>query len=126
MNWIGNDNDLGTSLEEYQFIYKPNTPENECNIIYKVDDNRYDWSDVEEKFPVDWINGKEWGDEEQIKNFLNTCGMTKVEFLELPFILQLEGLVNHWGVENIFGTCYWEGLTKENVREKTGIEFFEM
>jgi hypothetical protein len=107
--WEGIDSDLETSLEEYGAI--ANQPEtrdypDEWFIIYKISDDAYDTGWIRESELNKIIAGKEWADDNDIEQFLNTQGMSKKEWLALPFIVKLTDMLGYWGYEEILGGSY--------------------
>lgn len=64
------------------------------------------------------IKGEEWMTEKDIEEFLSCNGATKDEWLELSPEYKLGDLIGYYGVDEIMGSDYWEGLSEEEVREK--------
>lgn len=114
IEWEGTDKDIETSLFEYGFVatqdktIKDIIEPDEWFVLYKTEhgDKYYDTGYFREKEFNSIIEGKEWASKKDIDSFLSFVGQTKEEWLELPFVQKLSGLLSYWGVENIMGTSY--------------------
>lgn len=114
--WIGIDADLETSLYEYGVVVKK--PKNrdypdEWFVLYAIQgDELFDvgWKRESELDTI--IKGEEWLDDKGIESFLDTHGMTREEWLELPFITKLHNLISYYGYENIMGTSV-QGISRD-------------
>jgi len=107
--WEGIDADIETSLEEYGAV--ATQPEDrdypdEWFVIYKISDDAYNTGWIRESELNKIIAGKEWLDDDEIRSFLDTQGMSKKEWLSLPFITKLTDMIGYFGHENFFGSDY--------------------
>jgi hypothetical protein len=103
--WEGSDRSLAISLGEYGLAWR-DLGNGEFLFIYSHPSirGRFDRSSIG---PVDPFKEWDWVDFEQV---LKSIGMEREEWAALPLPVQVADLVNHFGVENIFGSSYWEGF----------------
>lgn len=114
--WRGTDASLEISLLEYDFLYRElgyeDADGDDHVFIYRVNchlgGRRYDRVGLNSKLNLkkeyNWV---EW------ESFLAAQDMSWKKWSKLPFALRIYDLLNYYGYENIFGSCYWEGFTIE-------------
>ena len=99
----GPDASLTISLFEYNLVWRDLGTE--TLFIYPVRPECYDRATIANDLDVEreynWVN---W---DELMSFL---GAEKDEWLELPISRKIYDIVNFHGIENVFGTCYWEGF----------------
>lgn len=107
----GTDVSLNVSLFEYGLVWRK-LENGEYLFIYSHSslENRFDRATMNEKTYLkkefDWIN---WA------NLAKYLGVPYENWLDCTFPHKICDLINYYGVENIFGTSYWEGFEiKEN------------
>jgi hypothetical protein len=96
------------SLFEYGFLAKKHTKDysDEYFIIYKINEDAFGTGYKQESELDALINGEEWADEKEVKEFLKTCGVSKEEWLEMPFVNKLSDCLMYWDYLNIIGEDY--------------------
>ncbi len=103
--WQGTDANLETSLFEYDMVWKEK--KDEFQFIHKCSHGKgytFGWFKKNLDFAKEfnWVN---W------EGFLGWVGeKTFEEWNKLPFGQKINDLVNHYGIENIFGGDYHEGF----------------
>ena len=107
MEFQGIDIDLETSLLEYGMIWRETDTEYIFLYDFPFDGNLHLYwcsfnKDTEFDSEFDWI---------EFDSFLSCFGITKDEFdnMKLPF--KIFDTVGYYGVENVFGSEYHEGIT---------------
>jgi hypothetical protein len=105
LGFEGVDVSLTISLEEYGLAWKKDG--NEYLFIHNASHGtNYDRTrfaaDLDIYREFDWVN---WD------AFFRVIGGTRPDFDAMPFPHRIYDLMNYYGVENIFGTTYWEGFT---------------
>jgi hypothetical protein len=98
--YIGPDASLRESLEEYHIAWKDDG--DDLKFIYKTNFDLYDWAcfsknlNIEKEF--DWVD---WD------AFLSYVGEANIEnFKKIPLGIQIQSLMNYYGVDNIFGSGF--------------------
>lgn len=101
------------SLFEYGLLVRKTPDKNgDHSVIYGInvdnDGNYIGFGQVwtNEKEIDAYILGDEFPSEGDIIGFLDSIGMEKENWLKLPIEIKIYDLLNYWGHENIFGTCY--------------------
>jgi hypothetical protein len=114
----GVDKSREISLFEYGFIAQKTTKDypDEYFVVYKIYDDAYGTGYKRESELDDLINGDDWADVDDIKGFLNFVGMSKEDWLELPFWKKLSDCLNYWGCSNVIGEDYSPMTEKEVYR----------
>jgi len=107
--YIGIDCNVKISLFEYNLIWK--IGENEIRFIYKINDNKFDSSDIDKN--IDIYKEYDWIDWQNIYSYLGT---NKIEFDLMDLTLKINVLLNYYGHENIFGSCYYPLTFKDILR----------
>jgi len=110
----GVDASLATSLYEYGLVWKTYKVGNPSKGIALGDTLFYyavNWDDSGNATEFDWSHLFNWVKVEAEYRidwdaFPSYEGMTRKEWLALPVTCQISDLVNYYGYENIFGTCY--------------------
>lgn len=108
--WFGVDASLNISLEEYGFVATQRADkdyDDEYFVVYKISNDAYGKSYIRESELNAIIEGKEWADEDDIKSFLDFCGVSKEEWLDSRFEHKLSDLLGYWGHQNIMGIDYY-------------------
>ena len=105
--FTGTDMDLETSLFEYGMIWKYTDTEVIFlyNFPYDGEIHLYWCSfdlDLDFNHEFDWI---------EFDSFLSYSDTTKDEFDMLPLPIKIHDTVGYYGVENVFGSRYHEGIT---------------
>ncbi len=123
-HFTGLDADLEASLFEYGFICTPHTEDfpDEHFVVYRAGifeggEFYFECGFKQENELNSLINGEDWADKEDIGSFLSFTGLTKKEWLALPFVQKFGGCFQYWGPENIMGTTY-SPLTEKEVRSE--------
>jgi hypothetical protein len=121
----GTDKDLETSLFEYGIISRKHDGDydDEYFVIYQLpsfvgEKVRFDYAYKQESELNALIKGEDWVDHEEVKNFLDTHGIVAEDWFKLSFPSKLYDLVYYFGVLNILGACYSDGMTKGEVMRK--------
>ncbi len=102
----GMDATLAICLFEYGLIWKEVEETNELLFVHKTSHGRnFERTTFDKNLDVH----KEfyWVKFEDIYSF---TGMPEEEWNKLPLPFKIYDLMNYYGVENIFGTSYWEGF----------------
>jgi hypothetical protein len=110
----GIDVNLEISLQEYGLIVTWDCENNEYFCIYRNGDYFFpgsiDESEIIESLELDQ-NG-----------LLSFVGMNYNEWINSTPVNKIFDLYHYFGPENIFGICYGEPYTNEEIKELTGIE----
>ena len=77
---------------------------------------RFDSGHISEQEVNDLVNGEDWMSEDDVDSFLSTCGISKVDWMQLSLACKLSDLISYYGYENIFGTAY-SSITKEEAEK---------
>lgn len=119
-NFAGVDISLEISLFEHGFIARPHTEdyEDEYFVVYKKQEEKFDTAYLQESFLNNLIGGKEWADDDDIVSFLSCVDSTKEEWLKTGFCNKLSDCLSYWGGENILGSSYYEGMSKEEAEAR--------
>jgi len=104
----GPDVNIEISLKEYRIAWK--IGETETRFYYGIKHNgseytRFDWADLENNLDVS--KEFDWVDFPKVANFV---GMSLKEWEKLPLTQKIQDLLGYYGVENIFGTSYTDGM----------------
>lgn len=108
--WVGSDINLETSLFEYGFVARQ--PKNkdypdEWFILFQVGSgDEFDTGWKREEDLNDLMLGKDWMDENDIQQILDSTGDNIEEWLRSSFLMKLDDLVGYYGWDNIMGTSY--------------------
>jgi len=108
----GNDVDIETSLKEYGLAWIETDTEFlfYYGIGYSDDEqeyNKFDFCSFEKNLDIkDEFNWVEW---EGIKDY------TGMDIMDCSFPQQISDLLSYYGYENVFGSCYWEGLNYSDI-----------
>ncbi len=97
--------DLAESLREHSIIWR-SLPDGGWLFVHRASHGK-GWdrtsftSETDPRKEWDWISRKD---------ILEFVGMTEAEWDALPFPHKVADLVSYYGVEEIFGTTYWDGF----------------
>jgi hypothetical protein len=75
-------------------------------VVYRIDEDNFGTGHTSEEDLNNIVNGEEWAKEEDIKLFMDFCGLTKTDWLGMSLVNKLHDLIQYWGYENIMGTDY--------------------
>lgn len=120
LTFEGIDRDLEVSLFEYNVIASKEEHEDGSGthfVVYKIDDDNYGTGHISEKTINGYIEGKEFMDAKDIRQFLRWSDSIKEDWLKQSFIQKLYDLILYLGYENIMGTDY-SPVNKEFVIKK--------
>jgi hypothetical protein len=112
--YVGADVSLAISLGEYGLAWKE-LPDGEFIFIHRHPTmrGRFDRTSMRPVDPEKEWSWADWGE------MLSHLGMDSLgEFKGQPFPQQVYDMVNYYGVENVFGSSYWEGFTVEGAEEE--------
>lgn len=107
LGFEGADASLEISLAEYGLAWCIDPDDEEMLFVYSLGrgDGSFDRAgfdpEIDFKSEFDWVG---WDD------LLATVGMSWEEWGELPMPWKIGDLVMYYGVENVFGSSYWEGF----------------
>ncbi len=112
--FTGPDVTLSIALGEYGLAWRELPEEKEILFVYRHPSirDRFDRC----SFSIDTDVRKEfnWVTFEDVQN----CnGLTAAEWDALPLAQKVYDLVNYYGVENVFGTSYWEGFAIAGIED---------
>lgn len=110
LTFEGIDRDLETSLFEYNVIASKEEHEDGSGthfVVYKINDDAYGTGHISEETINGYIEGKEFMDSKDIRQFLRWSDSIKEDWLKQSFIQKLYDLISYWGYENIMGTDYY-------------------
>lgn len=119
LTFEGIDRDLEVSLFEYNVIASKEEHEDGSGthfVVYKIDDDNYGTGHISEKTINGYIEGKEFMDAKDIRQFLRCVGNIKEDWLKQSFIQKLYDLISYWGYMEIMGVDY-NSINKEFVLE---------
>lgn len=117
----GTDANKETSIFEYGLLVAPYLKDGKTDeyfCLHHIGNDRYDVSYKQESELNNLINGKDWANDRDIQSFLSFVGLDKSEWLKTQFVQKLQDCLRYWGYENVLGSSYYEGLTKEEVIAK--------
>lgn len=109
--WIGVDCDTETSLFDYGFLFNPNAPDNECNIVYKLSGNGKGSRFAFSSFYFSSILDEDWIDWGKVIVF-GGCTMDDVkDMIKAQDVSLIQLLLPYYGSENVLGSAYHKGFT---------------
>lgn len=120
LTFEGIDKDLEISLFEYNVIASKEEHEDGSGthfVVYKIDNDNYGTGHISEKTINGYIEGKEFMDAKDIRQFLRWADNIKEDWLKQSFIQKLYDLISYWGYMEIMGVDY-NPINKEFVLEK--------
>lgn len=85
--------------------------------IYKIMDDNFGCGHFSEETINGFVLGKEFLNDKDLDGFLNYCGCTKDEFLDLNLAQKMTDLISYWGIDNICGTDY-NPMTEREVTQR--------
>jgi hypothetical protein len=97
----GVDKSLDISLFEYGMIWKE-LENDEFRFIYRINDKLFDYGFFSEKEYKSLLEDS-WF---KLVDVLNCAGLSVEEFNSLSLPQRVFDIVNYYGYENIFGSCY--------------------
>jgi hypothetical protein len=100
LGFEGDDVDLSIALEDYGLVWKK-INEDDYLFLYRISSDRnFDRVVMKEsKFDKDF----DWINEEDVKSY---CDLWD----KISYPQKIATLLTYYGVENVFGTSYWEGF----------------
>lgn len=72
-------------------------------VIYKQGHDQYGTAHVSESDINNLVSGKDWASDDDCKEYLECCGQSLKEWLQMAFPHKLQSLVSYWGPLNIYG-----------------------
>lgn len=111
-NLEGSDMCIETSLKEYGMAW--NTTDNDTSILFYYgvghDGDEYTAFDFGTlpKY-MDIFREYDWVDFKAVEDSIG-CRLE-----DMPLEMQLRELANYYSLEEVFGSCYWEGLTYQQI-----------
>jgi hypothetical protein len=103
-NFEGVDISLEISLFEYGFVCAENKADADFFVLFKVDEDQFDFGFIKESELDSLINGHGWMSSKDIESFLDRNGTTKEIWLANSFVYKLGDILSYYGYQNIFGT----------------------
>ncbi len=111
--FYGNDASLRESLFEYGLVWR--VLNDEILFIYRHPslEGRFDRctiaSDTDAKREWNWAFKSD-----RAEGFYSFLGITSDEWDKLPLPCKVSDLISYYGIEEIFGSSYWEGFSIES------------
>ncbi len=102
--WKGPDESIWISIDEYHFLYRE--VGDELLVIYRAS-HGHNYDRLSIKLDLDLYKEYNWIHWDSVYSYL---GLDKESFDSAPLWQKLYDLVSYHGVEEIFGTTYWEGF----------------
>ena len=104
--WEGSDASLHISLEEYGFAWKKNN-DGRTSFLYKIDDglnlatSTFGLANIAKDTKV-MKNWEYLNREDNLRSMLNSYGISKEDFIAMPFGRSVEMMYRYWGFRNVF------------------------
>ena len=115
--FAGPDLCLGISLGEYGIAWRY-LDDGDILFIHHASHsiNRFDRtsfrSDLDVLKEFSWVKPEDWA------SLLSSYDTTEAEWHSAPLTHKIQDLQSYYGVENIFGTSYWEGFAIEGIENR--------
>ena len=115
-SWFGIDASNEISLFEYGLLVKQDAKDS-YTVIYKVSENTFDTATIT-NVECNYLTKESWFD---LAGFLSYVGSNADSWYSSNIAIRLFDLLTYYGYENIFGSCWYGGMSEDEARQQTGL-----